>query len=161
MQRSSSALKVKRKRNFQKHAKPWIFKKYEDMQMGERVQIDHMTMSKNGICIKHFQAWDRRSKFVAANVYSHAKSSSAKRFLLDFVASCPFKILSIQVDGGCEFMDQFEATCADLEIPLIVLPPRKPQYNGGVERANRTFKEEFYHKNNLHADSIGTRESRT
>ena len=28
--------------------------------------------------------------------------------------------------------------------PLIVLPPAKPQYNGGVERANRTFREGFY-----------------
>jgi hypothetical protein len=29
-------------------------------------------------------------------------------------------------------------------IALFVLPPKKPQYNGGVERGNRIFKEEFY-----------------
>lgn len=75
---------------FQGHAKPWTFKDYKAMVMGERVQIDHMTVTKNGICFKHFQAWDRRSKFIDANVYSDAKSSSAKRFLLDFVKRAPY-----------------------------------------------------------------------
>lgn len=39
-----------------------------------------------------------------------------------------------------KFMAEFEETCGDLEIPLIVLPPSKPTYNGGVERGNRTFR---------------------
>lgn len=55
IQRSSSALKVKRKCNFdQRYSKPWSFKLYKNVQMGERVQIDHMTVTKNGICLKHF-----------------------------------------------------------------------------------------------------------
>jgi putative transposase len=154
--KSISALRIKRKRSFTKgHAKPWSFKPYKDMVMGERVQIDHMTVTKNGITVKHFQAWDRVSKYIHANVYSHAKSTSAKRFLLDLLENAPFKLLSIQVDGGSEFMADFEAACADLNIPLLVLPPRKPQYNGGVERGNRTFQEEFYANPNLLADSIG------
>jgi putative transposase len=99
--KSISALRIKRKRSFTKgHAKPWSFKPYKDMVMGERVQIDHMTVTKNGITVKHFQAWDRVSKYIHANVYSHAKSSSAKRFLLDLLENAPFKLLSIQVDGG-------------------------------------------------------------
>lgn len=128
IQRSPSALKVKRKRNFdQRHAKPWSFKLYKNMQMGERVQIDHMTVTKNGICLKHFQAWDRRSKFVWGQVYSKANSSCAKKFLQEFIKNCPFKIHSIQVDGGSEFMADFKQECARLHIPLIVLPPCKPQ----------------------------------
>jgi putative transposase len=153
--RSPSALRTKRKRIFKKHAQPWTYKDYKTMILGERVQIDHMTVTKNGICFKHFQAWDRRSKFIDATVYSNAKSSSAKRFLLDFVEKAPYKILSIQVDGGSEFMDEFEDACAQLNFPLIVLPPAKPKYNGGVERGNRTFREEFYNRSNLLADSIG------
>jgi len=153
--KSPSALRTKRKRNFQGHAKPWTYKEYKTMVMGERVQIDHMTVTKNNMCFKHFQAWDRRSKFIDAQVYSNAKSSSAKRFLLDFVKNSPYPILSIQVDGGSEFMAEFEDACAELEIPLIVLPPSKPTYNGGVERGNRTFREEFYNRSNLLADSIG------
>jgi hypothetical protein len=37
-----------------------------------------------------------------------------------------------------------EEECKNLEIPLIVRPPRRPDYNGGVERGNRIFREEFY-----------------
>ena len=151
VQRSPSALRVKKKRRFTKgHAQAWTFKKYETMQIGERLQIDHMTVTRNGLSFKHFQAWDRRSKFI------HAKSSSAKRFLLDLVQKIPFPILSIQVDGGSEFRAEFEQACADLHIPLIVLPPRKPQYNGGVERGNRTLREEFYNRNTFTADTLST-----
>lgn len=155
LQRSPSALRVKRKRRFTKgHAQPWTFKKYETFQIGERLQIDHMTVTRNGLSFKHFQAWDRPSKFIHAQVYSHAKSSSAKRFLMDLLQKVPFPILSIQVDGGSEFRAEFEQACADLNIPLIVLPPRKPQYNGGVERGNRTLREEFYNRNTFSADTI-------
>ena len=154
--KSPSALRAKRNRNFTKgHAQPWTFKKYQSIKMGERVQIDHMTVTKNGVVIKHFQAWDRRSKFIAAGAFHHAKSSSAKRFLLEFVANAPFKVLSIQVDGGSEFMAEFEQTCQKLNIQLLVLPPNKPTYNGGVERGNRIFREEFYARKDILADSIG------
>ena len=156
IQKSASAVRAKRKRCFVKgHAKPWTYKDYKHIKVGERVQIDHMTVSKNGITFKHFQAWDRRSKHIFASVYTHAKSSSARRFLLDFIATIPFKILSIQVDGGSEFMADFEDTCAIHGISLIVLPPKKPTYNGGVERGNRIFREEFYSRPDLLADSIG------
>lgn len=154
--KSGSAPRRKRKRNFHKnHARPWTYKDYADIKTGERVQIDHMTVTKNGICVKQFQAWDRRSKFIHAQLYSNAKASSARKFLMELIENAPFKIKSIQVDGGSEFMAEFEQACKDLDIPLIVLPPAKPQYNGGVERSNRTFREELYNKPGLLADSIG------
>lgn len=152
--KSYSALRTKRKRIFKKHAKPWTYKKYKDMKLGEMVQIDHMTVTKNGITFKHFQAWERKSKYVYAKVYSNAKASNAKRFLIDFVKETPFSIISIQVDGGSEFMAEFEDACEELKIPLFVLPPAKPTYNGGVERANRILREEFYAKPNLIEDSV-------
>lgn len=155
IQKSASAVRAKRKRNFNKnYAKPWTFKKYKDMVLGERVQIDHMTSTKNGVTVKHFQAWERKSKYIFAEVYSNAKSSSAKRFLIEFIKNAPFRILSIQVDGGSEFMAEFEEACQSLGIHLIVLPPAKPQYNGGVERGNRIFREEFYALSTLLADSV-------
>lgn len=154
--KSLSAPRKKRKRNFRNsHAKSWIYKDYAKMKIGERVQIDHMTVTKNGITCKHFQAWERKSKSIHAQVYSNAKASSAKRFLLELIKKALFDIRSIQVDGGSEFMAEFEEACAELGIPLIVLPPARPKYNGGVERGNRTFKEEFYYRNDLLADSIG------
>jgi transposase InsO family protein len=41
-------------------------------------------------------------------------------------------------------MLEFKEACKELDIPLVVLPPASPQYNGGVERSNRVFREEFY-----------------
>lgn len=151
---SLSAGKKKRPRVFKKHAKPWTYKDYTQIIMGERMQLDHMTVSKNGKTFKEFHAWDRPSKFVYSNVYSKANSSSAKRFLLELLEKAPFKILSIQVDGGSEFMKDFEDACESLGIPLIVLPPKKPTYNGGVERSNRIFREEVYAKIDFYADTI-------
>jgi putative transposase len=114
-----------------------------------------MSVTKNQISFKHFQAWDKLSKYINADVCSNATSNAAKTFLLKLVAEAPFKITSVQVDGGSEFMADFELACKDLDIALYVLPPKKPKYNGGVERGNRIFREEFYARNDLLADSIG------
>jgi len=65
----------------------------------------------------------------------------------------PFTVKSVQVDGGSEFMKHFEEECQKLNIELYVLPPKRPQYNGGVERGNRIFREEFYAKK-IYASSI-------
>jgi len=110
---------------------------------------------KNGIHCKHFQAWERRSEFVHAQVHSHAKASSAKRFLIELIGKVPFEISSIQVDGESEFMAEFEITCQDLNIEFIVLPLSKTTYNSGGERGIRTIKEEFYYRNDILVDSIG------
>ena len=125
------------------------------MDIGEKVQIDHMTVTKNGLSFKRFQAWERKSKTLVAQIYSRAWSSDAKKFLLELVKKAPYKILSIQVDGGSEFMADFEDACAELNIPLEVLPPATPKYNGGVERANKILREEFYANPELLADSLG------
>ena len=55
-----------------------------------------------------------------------------------------FHTLSIQVDGGSEFMAEFEQACAARNIPLYVLPPRSPKFNGVAERANRAPRIEFW-----------------
>ena len=154
--KSPSATRSKRKRNFKnQHAKAWTYKAYKTMNLGERVQIDHMSVCKNGIKVKHFQSWERQSKHIHAHAYSNATARSAKRFLQELLEITPYPILSIQVDGGSEFMADFEDFCAQMAIELIVLPPAKPTYNGGVERGNKTFREEFYDSSKLQADSVG------
>lgn len=52
-------------------------------------------------------------------------------------------------------MKDFENECQKLNIPLFVLPPSRPQWNGGVERGNRIFREEFYAITDIQAESIG------
>ena len=56
----------------------------------------------------------------------------------------PFQVKAVQVDGGSEFMAQFEQACQEKNIRLFVLPPRSPKLNGYVERAHRMHVEEFY-----------------
>ncbi|SDF09119.1 Integrase core domain-containing protein [Thermus arciformis] len=56
----------------------------------------------------------------------------------------PFPIRAVQVDGGSEFMSDFEEACERLGVKLFVLPPRSPKLNGHVERMQRTFRDEFY-----------------
>lgn len=138
-----AAAKVHRMRKFTKHAQRWRYG-MKGKTMGEMIQIDHMSVHKNGVNIKHFQAWDPVSKTIVADVYSTASSAQGAKFLEKVIASLPFPIKSIQVDGGSEFMKDFEAKCEEWGIPLFVLPPKKPQWNGGVERGNRTFREDFY-----------------
>lgn len=150
---SLSYARVKRRRKFDAYAKKWRYGMRATMP-GELVQIDHMTVTKNNICMKHFQAWDPITKVIIADVVCDATSTAAAKFLYKVIEQMPFTIKSIQVDGGSEFMKYFEEACKSMKIELYVLPPSRPQYNGGVERGNRTFREEFYAKNIL-AESVG------
>jgi putative transposase len=155
IRKSCSAWRIKGARKFDSHAKRWVYGAVTPQKPGEMVQVDHMSVAKNQCRIKHFQAWDPISKYIYADAFSNASSHCAKTFLLSLVAKAPFKISSIQVDGGSEFMKDFENACKDLGISLYVLPPKSPKYNGGVERGNRTFREEFYARHDLLADTVG------
>ena len=75
---------------------------------------------------------------------SRATAASAKRFLDRLIEQAPFPIKAIQVDGGSEFMADFEQACADRRIELCVLPPCSPKLNGRAERLQATFRHEFY-----------------
>ncbi len=69
----------------------------------------------------------RKSKTVIAQIYSRARSSDAKKFLHHLIDEAPYKIQSIQVDEGSEFMLEFENACAELNIPLFVNQPATPK----------------------------------
>lgn len=151
--RSISATPCKKRRRFKGYAQRWQYG-MKAKKPGEMIQVDHMTVSKNGITMKHFQAWDPISKMIVADVVSNATSAAAAKFLKKAMGSFPFPVQSIQVDGGSELMKDFEHQCAKHHIPLYVLPPKRPQYNGGVERGNRIFREAFYAQP-LIAESLG------
>lgn len=135
---------VPKRRIFNGHAKRWK----GDMKAkspGEMIQIDHMTVYVPGHGhIKQFNAICPITKLVTCKVYKEANSANAADFLEHAKATFPFKIKSIQVDGGSEFMMKFEQKCRNSIIPLYVLPPRSPECNAHVERSNGTFKNEFY-----------------
>ena len=51
--------------------------------------------------------------------------------LVQLQARCPFPVRAIQIDGGSEFKGAFEEACQAAGIALYVLPPKRPQRNGG------------------------------
>lgn len=137
-------LKPKKRRNFSGHAKRWT-KGMKAKKPGELLQIDHMTITIDSqFTIKEFKAKCPVTKITIAQCYWNASSKTATEFLSYVQKHLPFKIHSIQVDGGSEFRADFEDLCKNEGIPLLVLPPSSPELNGDVERANRTFKREFY-----------------
>ena len=76
---------------------------------GELVQIDHMTVSRDGQPFKEFRAVDPVSRVMVCRVFSRASAGNAKRFLEAVLADMPFPVQSVQVDGGSEFMAECEA----------------------------------------------------
>ncbi len=112
---------------------------------GDIVQLDTMDIRPEpGVILKQFTAIDVESRWGVATIVSRATASLATRALDAIQARMPFPVRAIQVDGGSEFMGEFEELCKARGLLLFELPPRSPKLNGRVERANRTFREEFY-----------------
>ena len=120
-------------------------KAYDACAPGDLVQIDTMDVRPEpGVVLKQFTTVDVVSRWSVPTIASSATSRNATRALDALIARSPFPIRAIQVDGGSEFMAEFEQACQDKGIRLFELPPRSPKLNGRVERANRTFREAFY-----------------
>ena len=94
--------------------------------------------------MKHFSSYDVVSRWNVLAIYHQAPAENAALFWDDIPKRTPHIIKSIQSDGGSEFQSVFEEECQKRKSKLFVLPPRSPQLNGAVERANRTHAEEFY-----------------
>lgn len=120
-------------------------KSYEARAPGDIVQIDTMDVRPEpGVVLKQFTTVDVVSRWSVPTIASNATALLASRALDELIARIPFPVKAIQVDGGSEFMAEFEDACQQKGILLFELPPRSPKLNGRVERANRTFREEFY-----------------
>lgn len=133
-----------KRRIFNSYAQRWQYG-MKAKQAGELVQVDHMTIHIPGFgYAKHFSATCPTTKYATYQVYREANSKNATLFLEHMKQTFPFSIQSIQVDGGSEFMADFESACKNSTIPLFVLPPRRPKFNGNVERSNGIAKYEFY-----------------
>jgi putative transposase len=112
---------------------------------GEIVQIDTLVVNvRPDTAIKHFTAYDPLAKWTVGRVATRASALSAKALLDKLCAEAPFPITGIQVDGGSEFKAEFEQACATKGLTLYVRPPKRPQLNGAVERAQGSWRYEFY-----------------
>ena len=144
--RAPLLFRVKRRRGTA--GRPWALRKPSDYaaeQPGDLVQLDTMDLRPSpGVVLKQFTARDVVSRWDVIEVHRRATSTAAALFLQTLVRRLPFPLRALQVDGGSEFAAVFEQACRQRGIRLFVLPPRSPQLNGRVERANRTHTEEFY-----------------
>jgi transposase InsO family protein len=112
---------------------------------GDLVEIDTVFLRPApGVVARQFTARDVVSRWDVLALVPRATAAAAASFLDALLARLPFPPRAIQVDGGSEFMAEFETACAARSIRLFVLPPRSPKLNGAVERANRTHAEEFH-----------------
>jgi putative transposase len=112
---------------------------------GQIVQVDTVFVTlAPGRAVKHFTAYDPVARWTAAGVAGSATAALAAGFLDKIIADMPFEITGIQVDGGSEFMADFDKACRDKGLDLFVLPPKRPQLNGAVERCNGSWRYEFY-----------------
>ena len=131
-----------------RHARPYAVRKPKEHPVAaprDLVQLDTMHLRPlPGVERRHFTAVDVVSRWSVIGVRATATAGTARDFLDDLLARSPFPIKSLQVDGGSEFMAEFEAACRERAIPLFLLPPHSPKLNGHVERANRTHRNEFW-----------------
>jgi transposase InsO family protein len=112
---------------------------------GEIVQIDTLFVNlRPDKAIKHFTAYDPVAKWTVGHVATSVSAACAKALLDKLCAEAPFPIKGIQVDGGSEFMAEFEQACLHKGLTLFVLPPKRPQLNGAVERNQGAWRYEFY-----------------
>ena len=131
-----------------RHTRPYAVRKPKEHALerpGDLVQLDTMHLTPlPGVERRHFTAVEVVSRFSVLGVRGVATAGTARAFLAELQARAPVPVRAIQVDGGSEFMAEVEAACAAQAIALCVLPPRSPQLNGHVERANRTHRSEFW-----------------
>lgn len=128
--------------------RPYAIRKPKDYvvkEPGDMVEVDTLDVRPlPGMVLKHFTARDVVSRWDVLEAHTRATSHTATAFMDALLRRMPFPVKVIQVDGGSEFQDVFEAECQRRGIKLFVLPPRSPKLNGHVERAQRTHTEEFY-----------------
>ncbi|MGH2442962.1 MAG: IS481 family transposase, partial [Chloroflexota bacterium] len=72
---------------------------------------------------KHFVAIDLASRYSVADVRSSATATTARDFLDRLIQRLPAPVKPIQVDGGSEFMAEFETAFREREIRLFCPAP--------------------------------------
>lgn len=138
----------------QRHWKPrYAVRKPKDYPVkapGDLLEVDTLTLKLLPNLRRYqFSARDLVGKWDGLKAYCRQTNFCAALFLDYLEKVFPFPIKALQIDGGSEFKKDFERECQQRGFLLFVLPPSSPKLNGGVERANRTHREEFYEVNEI------------
>jgi putative transposase len=112
---------------------------------GGLVQLDTLTITvQPGTSIRHCTAYRPVGRRTVAKASRRATSTAAAACLDQVLDQMPFPVGGVQVDGGSEFMAAFETACQAEGLQPFVLPPKSPQLDGAVERANGSWRSEFH-----------------
>jgi len=110
--------------------------------------------------VRHYQntkryiltAVDSGTKIAFARMYTSHSSEAAADFLKRLKLLLSEKIINVQTDNGSEFHKNFISACEELNIQQYWSRVRTPKDNAGVERFNRTLKEEFMQMGHMTSD---------
>ena len=120
---------------------------------GDVVQIDTLSISLlQGRAIKRVHGLRPPRQMDGRRALSARHSQRRRRVPQPCAVANAHPIRAVQIDGGSEFMAEFEQTCWDAKLALYVLPPRSPKLNGAVERCSGAWRSEFYACNELPLD---------
>jgi putative transposase len=110
---------------------------------GDLVQIDTVITFIDGIRRYTVTAVDVTSRFAFAWSYNSGSSASARDFFQRLELVAPFPVKRVQTDNGSEFLQLFQGHLESAGVTHFFNYPRRPQWNGHVERFNRTIQDEF------------------
>jgi transposase InsO family protein len=127
---------------------------------GALVQMDskHVALG-NGKVVYQFGAVDYFTRKRVVALAPRLTSHNGAEFLRQVVTQFPFQVQAIQSDGGSEFLKEFGAAIAELQLTHYFNRPNYPQGNGRIERSFRTDEEEFYQVEDLPADLGGLQQA--
>ncbi|MBK6663098.1 MAG: transposase [Thermoflexaceae bacterium] len=94
--------------------------------------------------LKQFTAVDVVSRWSVPTIAGNATATLATKALDAIIALAPSPSVPSRWTAARSSVAGFEDACQQKGILLFELPPRSPKLNGRVERANRTYREEFY-----------------
>jgi putative transposase len=105
-----------RRQNSAKEAPPHAIRKPKGVTFekpGDVVQIDNLSIYPLPGVSKHFNAYDPFAKWTVARPCKRATAKNAAEFLDAVLMQMPDPVKAIQIDGGSEFMAEFEQACAN------------------------------------------------
>jgi len=150
------------KRGGLRFKRPWAIRwprGLKPKEPGDLVEVDTLSVTLSpGRVIKQFTARDVVSGWNVLEVFSSASSHCGRRFLEALLLRVPFMVKAIKVDGGSEFGGEFERECFCRGIRLYVVPPKSPEEQGYVERAQGMHRYEFYESYEVPLELGGLRE---
>lgn len=110
---------------------------------GDLVQMDSISIFKDGIKRYIISAVDIKTRFSFSYGYKSLTSLNAKDFMEKLQKVFPFPVKRVQTDNGSEFESYLRKYLEDQNIIHYFNFPKHPQQNCYVERFNRTLQEQF------------------